>query len=120
MKRAHTVKFNDPLGLARANERKAGSRTVFRRSPAERETHGEKESVNSARYIHLHNHIHRNVYIYIHTYMYEGGNAFMGERENAEAKRARMAETTSGVHRSVTAIHRLGEIDLEAPAIGSW
>lgn len=30
MKRAHTVKFNDPFGLARANERKVGSRTVFR------------------------------------------------------------------------------------------
>lgn len=29
MKRAHTVKFNDPFGLARANERKVGSRTLF-------------------------------------------------------------------------------------------
>jgi len=53
VKRAHTVKFNDPLGLARANERKAGSRTVFGRSPAERETHGGKESVHSVKYIHL-------------------------------------------------------------------
>lgn len=44
----------------------------------------------------------------------------MGERGNAEAKRARMAEITSGVHRSVTAIHRLGEIDPKAPAIGTW
>lgn len=42
----------------------------------------------------------------------------MSEREYAEAKR--MAETTSGVHRSVTAIHRLGENDFEAPATDSW
>lgn len=44
----------------------------------------------------------------------------MGERENAEAKRARMAETRSCVHRSVTAIHHSGEIDPEVPATGSW
>lgn len=31
MKRAHTVKFNDPFGLARANERKVGSRTVLKK-----------------------------------------------------------------------------------------
>lgn len=66
MKRAHTVKFNDPLGLARANERKAGSRTVFRRSPAERETHGGKESVNSAKYTYIYTIIYiENIYIYV-------------------------------------------------------
>lgn len=63
MKHAHTVKFNDPLGLARANERKAGSRTVFRRSPTERETHGRKESMNSAKYIYLQLYIYINIYI---------------------------------------------------------
>lgn len=32
VKRAHTVKFNDPFELARTSERKVGPRTVFRRS----------------------------------------------------------------------------------------
>jgi len=70
VKRAHTVKFNDPLGLARANERKAGSRTVFRRSPTERETHERKESVNSAKYIYIYNYIYIYIYIYIYNNIY--------------------------------------------------
>lgn len=43
----------------------------------------------------------------------------MRESENAEPKRARMAETIIRVHR-ITAIHHLGEIEREVPASGSW
>lgn len=43
MKRAHTVKFNDPYGLARANERKVGSRTVLKKSDGKRNVYEEEE-----------------------------------------------------------------------------
>lgn len=133
MKRAHTVKFNDPFGLARANKRKVGSRTVFRWNRRKRVTSRVREE--EARHTHTHTHTThthnthtRTPYIHTHIcilyrilYMHVQDNAFMSKRANAEVKQARMAETTSGAHRSVTAIHRLGETtDPETPATGSW
>lgn len=51
MKRAHTVKFNDPLGLARANERKVGSRTGFSEKSDEKTYTRKKEKRRDARLI---------------------------------------------------------------------
>lgn len=49
MKRAHTVKFNDPFGLARANERKVGSRTGFSEKSDEKRNVYEEEGEEKRR-----------------------------------------------------------------------